>query len=328
MIRNRFFNTLIVSVLALAVVIGVGWGTLRHTASLNGTTTVPEYLYVEPGDGVLRIAYKARRLGLIRRSWHMTAAARLAGYDSRLRAGEYEVLPGQSIIQILQKLIEGDVHYRRIILPEGKSAAEFGELIKSHDAIDLSGFKFPEEGSLLPDTYFYQRGETAAALIARMQSSMDVLVQEAWQNRAEGLPFSTIQEAIILASIVEKETALARERALVAAVFTNRLKKKMRLQSDPTVVYGIAYGFPIGRALTRADLNEKTDYNTYKISGLPPKPIANPGRESILAVLNPADVDFLYFVADGTGGHAFSRTLREHNRNVAIWRKFRDSQNQ
>ena len=183
----------------------------------------------------------------------------------------------------------------------------------------------PAEGSLLPETYHYGRGDRRAALIARMAAAMDETLAELWQGRAEGLPFDSPPAAMVLASIVEKETGLAAERRHVAGVFVNRLRRGMRLQSDPTVIYGLTGGAgPLGRPLTRADLETDHPYNTYRIDGLPPHPIANPGREAIAAVLDPLPTGDLYFVADGSGGHVFAPTLDEHNRNVANWRRARD----
>ncbi len=185
----------------------------------------------------------------------------------------------------------------------------------------------PPEGSLLPETYHYSWNDDRAALVERMQTGMEVVLAELWPERAEGLPINTPEEAVILASIVEKETGVAEERPLVASVFVNRLKRGMRLQSDPTVVYGLTNGQrPLGRTLTFRDLDRPSPYNTYTNGGLPPGPIANPGRAALEAVLHPAESRYLYFVADGTGGHAFAKTLVEHNRNVAKWRKIQRQQ--
>ena len=185
----------------------------------------------------------------------------------------------------------------------------------------------PEEGSLLPETYFYALGDLRDAMVRRMQDAMRRTFDELWPQRAQGLPFRTRRDALILASIVDKETGVADERHKVAAVFVNRLRRGMRLQADPTVIYGLTEGErQLGRELSRRDLEHDSAYNTYLIEGLPAGPIGNPGRASIEAVLNPAAVDYLYFVADGSGGHAFARTLEEHNRNVARWRKVKNSE--
>ena len=178
----------------------------------------------------------------------------------------------------------------------------------------------PTEGALLPETYLFTRGDSRDDIVKRMIEDHIKVVDELWPARADDLPFETKEEAVILASIVEKETGISGERAKVASVFINRLKRPMRLQSDPTIIYGLTGGAPLGRGIRQSELKKKTPYNTYVIDGLPPTPIANPGRSSIAAVLNPAQTDYLYFVADGTGGHVFASSLREHNRNVAKWR--------
>jgi UPF0755 protein len=184
----------------------------------------------------------------------------------------------------------------------------------------------PAEGSLLPETYSYSRGEARDEIITRMQAAHRAALDELWAGRAKDLPFATPEEAVILASIVEKETGLADERPRVAAVFVNRLRRGMRLQSDPTVIYGVSGGEPLGRGLRASELRGETPYNTYVIRGLPPTPIANPGKAALAAVLNPPQTDELYFVADGTGGHAFAKTLAEHSRNVARWRQIERAQ--
>jgi UPF0755 protein len=184
----------------------------------------------------------------------------------------------------------------------------------------------PPEGSLLPETYRYSYGDTRAEMIKRMSRAMDDELDTLWKGRDEGLPFHSPDEAVILASLVEKETAVPAERSRIAAVFLNRLKKGMRLQSDPTVVYAITQSGPLGRGLTRQDLDIASPYNTYQVAGLPPGPIANPGKEALYAVMHPLKTQDLYFVADGTGGHTFATTLEEHNANVRKWRKIRDGQ--
>jgi UPF0755 protein len=184
----------------------------------------------------------------------------------------------------------------------------------------------PAEGSILPDSYAFQRGDTRAAVVGRMQTAMKQYLAAAWAKRKTGLAVTTPQQAIILASIVEKETGKPSERRMVAAVYSNRLKQHMPLQADPTVIYALTEGKkPLGRPLTRADWKLDSPYNTYLVTGLPPGPIANPGRDSLAAVLNPAVTDYYYFVADGSGGHVFARTLDEHNRNVQEWQKRRQT---
>jgi UPF0755 protein len=177
----------------------------------------------------------------------------------------------------------------------------------------------PEEGSVLPDTYDFERGETRVAVLARMQRAMDATVAELWPRRAAGIAVSTPQQAVTLASIVEKETGVARERRMVAGLYSNRLRTGMLLQADPTIIYPITRGKPLGRRIRQSEIAAINGYNTYSMTGLPKGPITNPGRDSIAAVLNPAKTQALYMVADGTGGHAFGNTLEQHNANVAKW---------
>jgi UPF0755 protein len=209
----------------------------------------------------------------------------------------------------------------RVTLAEGVTSWQVVESLRALDLLGGGVAETPAEGSLAPDSYEVRPGEDKAALIAEMQARQERILSDLWAARAEGLPLETPQEALILASIVEKETAEPEERPVVASVFVNRLRQGMRLQTDPTVIYGVTEGRgTLGRGIRRSELREATPYNTYVIEGLPPTPIANPGRRSIAAALNPAETDYLFFVADGSGGHAFAETLAEHNENVARWR--------
>ena len=247
--------------------------------------------------------------------------ARYRELDSGLHAGEYEFQPGISMEDVLAQLVAGKTVLRFVTIPEGLTSREATALVAA--AVGMKGIAdVPAEGSILPETYTFTLDENRAALVGRMQQAMKDTVAELWARRAEGLPVNTPEEAVILASIVEKETGLPEERQRVAAVFVNRLNRGMKLQSDPTVVYAITRGErELGRALRFKDLEVKDPYNTYYAAGLPPGPICNPGRAAIAAVLNPIESKELYFVADGTGGHAFAESLIEHNRNVAKWRK-------
>jgi len=219
-----------------------------------------------------------------------------------------------------------DTRYR-IALAEGVTSWQIVDGLKAVDVMTGTVDVVPPEGRLAPDSYEIRQGDDRGDLLAEMEARQTARLEEAWRERADGLPIETPEEALILASIVEKETALAEERGLVAAVFVNRLNQGMRLQTDPTVIYGITNGQGVlGRGLRQSELRRETPYNTYVIDGLPPTPIANPGLASIQAALNPEDSDFLFFVADGTGGHAFARTLAEHNANVAKWRKIEAEQ--
>jgi UPF0755 protein len=214
-----------------------------------------------------------------------------------------------------------DTRYR-IAFAEGITSWQVTEGLKSVDVLTGEVADVPPEGSLAPDSYEVRAGDTRASVIARMREAQEVILAAAWEGRAEGLPLESAQEALILASIIEKETGVAEERRQVASVFVNRLRRGMRLQTDPTVIYGITEGRGVlGRGLRQSELRRPTPWNTYVIDGLPPTPITNPGRASIAAAVNPAETDYVYFVADGNGGHAFAETLAEHNRNVARWRE-------
>ncbi|PIE12188.1 MAG: branched-chain alpha-keto acid dehydrogenase subunit E2 [Rhodobacterales bacterium] len=216
---------------------------------------------------------------------------------------------------------EGDTRYR-IAMAEGVTSWQVVDALKGIDLLKGAVAEIPDEGSLAPDSYEVRAGDDRNALIAKMQKAQSVLLAAAWEGRAADTPLKSAEEALILASIIEKETGVAEERRQVASVFTNRLKQGMRLQTDPTVIYGITRGEGVlGRGLRRSELRKATPYNTYVIPALPPTPIANPGRASLEAAVNPDTTKFIFFVADGTGGHAFAETLEEHNRNVAKWRK-------
>ena len=214
-----------------------------------------------------------------------------------------------------------DTRYR-LAFAEGITSWQVVEGLKSVDLLAGEVAEVPPEGSLAPDSYEVRDGDTSESVIVRMQEAQEAILAAAWEGRAEGLPLDTPQEALILASIIEKETGVAGERRQVASVFVNRLRRGMRLQTDPTVIYGVTEGRGVlGRGLRQSELRAETPWNTYVIDGLPPTPIANPGRASIAAAVDPDTTDFVYFVADGSGGHAFAQTLAEHNRNVARWRE-------
>ncbi|ETW12600.1 aminodeoxychorismate lyase [Roseivivax marinus] len=218
-----------------------------------------------------------------------------------------------------------DTRYR-VALAEGVTSWQVVEELRSVDVLE-GEVEVPEEGSLAPNSYEVAPGDSRADLIDRMQRAQEVILSEAWANRAPDLPLTGPEEALVLASIVEKETGVAEERPQVASVFVNRLRRGMRLQTDPTVIYGITEGQGVlGRGIRQSELRQATPYNTYVIEGLPPTPIANPGRAAIEAALNPAETQYVFFVADGTGGHAFAETLDEHNENVARWRQIEAEQ--
>lgn len=283
--------------------------------------TVHDSLYLEKGQGMLRAAYLAKQSGAIKQSWHFKALATLKGVSKRLQAGEYRLSAEMTPGDLIQNMLSGDVMVRTITIPEGFSTKQILQLFQATPTIEMAGLTTAPEGIFAPDTYHYLRGTTAKDLLARMQSNQSIFLQELWDNRPADFPFQSMDEVLTLASLIEKETSLPEERSIIAAVFLHRLEKGMRLQTDPTVIYGITYGLPLERGLTRAELRAETAYNTYKIKGLPPTPIANPGKASIRAVFEPAAVDYLYFVADGTGGHHFAVSYEDHQKNVRKWRQ-------
>ncbi len=249
-------------------------------------------------------------------------ASRLMAKD-QLKAGEYAFAVGMNVLDVTNALRDGKTVLRQITVPEGLTSHEITTLLQSTSALTGSLKDVPPEGSLLPETYRYSYGDSRESVASRMRSEARAMLEDLWKNREDNLPLKTPQEALILASIVEKETGKrASERPVVAGVFINRLRASMPLQSDPTVIYALTGGTgTLGRSLTRADLMSSSPYNTYINAQLPPTPICNPGRAALEAVLHPEKSDFLYFVADGTGGHAFAKTLTEHNKNVAQWIK-------
>lgn len=298
-----------------------------------GPLSETKIVLIERGNGVAAIAQTLENEKVISSALVFKMLAKLTPDKRPLKAGEYEFTPAITMEEALLMMQEGRVYDRKVTLPEGVTSWQIVETLRALQ--DMAGdiTDVPEEGTLLPDTYHYIKNDDRSALLAKMIDAMDKTVAELWPARVAGLPINNEKEALVLASIVEKETGVAAERRKVAGVFINRLKRGMPLQSDPTVIYGITKGEvqnagqgPLGRRLLTKDLQEDTPYNTYINAGLPPTPIANPGRASIEAVLNPEVHDYIYFVADGTGGHVFARTLDEHNRNVANWRRIRKSQ--
>jgi UPF0755 protein len=275
---------------------------------------------LEHGRGVPGIARALKRAGVIRSRLAFIAMAKLTAGGGSLKAGEYAVRSGESMASILGDLKAGRVVRHFVTIPEGWTSEMAANAVNASPV--LTGLApVPPEGAILPETYEVRRGDDRGKVMARMEQARDKLLDQLWAHRAPGLPFSSPEEAVTLASIVEKETGVPSERPRVAAVFENRLKAGMRLESDPTVIYGVSKGVPLGRGLTESELAGASPYNTYKITGLPPTPIANPGRAALTAVLDPPQTDELYFVADGTGGHVFSSTFEQHQRNVARWRQ-------
>ncbi|MBT3991658.1 MAG: endolytic transglycosylase MltG [Rhodospirillaceae bacterium] len=308
-------------------VAGVGfWGYAEFVQP--GPLPADKVVVIPRGVGIERIAITLARHNIIKVPIVLSMAARTIAADKSLQAGEFAFPKNVSPRGVLEILQSGKQVVRRLTIAEGLTKSEILKIIKNTEGLAGSVLVPVKEGELLPETYYFTFGDSRNALAKRMQDGMNKALVSLWASRPPNLPIKNIEEMLVLASIIEKETGRAAERARVAGVFVNRLRLNMRLQSDPTVSYGITRGErELGRALTRTDLKTPNPYNTYVIKGLPPGPIANPGRAALEAVLHPADTGELYFVADGSGGHAFARNLAEHNRNVAKWRKLQKSKN-
>lgn len=311
------FTLLIVAVFAVGVVILWGRGEFTAPGPLPETTIVT----VEPGDRLDTVTKRLVDAGAITNPTVFRLAARYTGGDRGLKFGDYEVPQGASMEAILDLITSGRSVNYNVTVVEGWTSWQVVQRLNALDTLKGEVTVIPPEGSLAPDTYSYNRNDSRQSVLDRMAAAQVRILDEAWLYRDPEIPIATKEDALILASIVEKETGLADERPQVASVFVNRLRKGMKLQTDPTVVYGITEGKgSLGRGLRQSELRGETPYNTYVITGLPPTPIANPGKDAIEAVLNPAETDYLFFVADGTGGHAFAVTLPEHNANVRKWR--------
>lgn len=320
--RGRFLLLAFGISLLLAVAIGgaVFWVALAFEG--RGPLTAERTVILPKGAGLGVVAETLEREGVITSARLFAVGVWWHGQTRRLKAGEYRFVAGTSMRGAMELLRSGRTVVRRLTIPEGLTVAEVLRLVAAADGLDGTPPAALPEGALLPETYHFSYGDDRAKLVERMRRSMDEALAELWPKRSPDLPVATPQQALVLASLVEKETGKPEERRLVASVFVNRLKRGMKLQSDPTVIYGLTQGRgPLDRALTRADLDSATAWNTYRIDGLPPTPIANPGRAALEAALQPAATRYLYFVADGSGGHAFAETLEQHNRNVRDWRR-------
>ena len=309
---------------------------LHHSFDVPGPLQGPVSVAIPKGEGALEIAERLEKSNVIadRRVFMLQYyATRLYGSGnaerSSLKAGEYQFPEAASVRVVLDTLTSGRGILQKITVPEGLTRQQIVDRLRAEPGLSGEISEVPPEGMLLPDTYKFSRGAGRQEILERMRMEQGKALSALWEARDRSLPLRTPEEALILASIVEKETARAEERPRVAAVFVNRLRKGMRLQSDPTIVYGIVAGQgPLGRAITRSDIDGKTAYNTYQIDGLPPGPICNPGRASIAATLNPPATQDLFFVADGTGGHVFTSTLKDHNAAVQNWRKIERARQQ
>lgn len=282
---------------------------------------IDKTIIVEKGMGLSQIADLMAKAGLVNHKYIFYGATLLEDLGGKLKAGEYLIPAEARPIDIVNLLASGKSIVHSITIPEGLTVSEIAEKIEEIPVLKGTINRLPEEGYLLPETYIYVYGDTKQDLINRMETGMKKILDKVWYTKKENLPYNTPHEALTMASIIEKETGRTSERPRVAAVFINRLKLGMRLQADPTVIYGITLGKQkLGRLLTKADLQSETPYNTYVITGLPPHPIACPGRETLEAAFNPAETRDLYFVADGSGNHNFSENLDQHNAHVRRWR--------
>lgn len=326
--RNRrqhplvvFFNRLITFLLIGLTAVASLFYIVRLQFDRAGPLSYPTVFVVPRGEGVGAIARRLEQEGIINDRWTFFIASRYFKVHDKIKAGEYNIKANASLRDVLDTLVEGKSILYSVSIPEGLTSYQIVERLKNQPDLVGDILEIPPEGSLLPDTYRFARGTSRQELIRRMQGEQKKFLEGLWPGRSRDMQL-TPDQVINLAAIVEKEASRADERPRVAAVYLNRLKKRMRLEADPTVIYGASGGRgPLGRPLLRSELDADNPYNTYRNFGLPPTPIANPGRAAIEAVLKPAKTGDLFFVADGTGGHVFAESFSDHQRNVAKWRK-------
>ncbi|HZG29066.1 MAG TPA: endolytic transglycosylase MltG [Ensifer sp.] len=324
-----FLNFVMTVLVFLTIALGGALYYGLSTFSEKGPTTVNSNFIVKPGWGVGDISRGLEASGLISDARVFQYVTKSYLRNRTLKAGEYEIKAGASMKEIVELMESGKSILYSVTLPEGLTVQQIFDRLRADPVLDGDlPAKMPDEGTLRPDTYKFTRGAKRSEIVAQMKAAQTKLVDDLWAKRSPELFIKTKEQFVTLASIVEKETGKPDERTLVASVFLNRLEKKMRLQSDPTVIYGIfgGEGKPSDRPIYQSDLKKLTPYNTYVIDGLPPGPICNPGRAALEAVANPSKTNDLYFVADGTGGHVFAATLEEHNANVRKWRQVEEQQ--
>lgn len=330
-IRRVFYSFMLLAGGAALVAFGGAlYGYVKFTQP--GPLAGDKVVQIERGSSVLDIAANLEKEGVISDANIFAAAAKLArltGTGAHLKPGEYQFKQAMSMRDAMGLLASGKFITYKVTIPEGWTTAQALDRLRNNEVLLGDITLTPGEGEIMPDTYVFQRGETRDNIVKGMMNANQKMLSELWPQRAEDTPVTSPAEAIILASIIEKETGEPEERPRVASVFANRLRLGMRLQSDPTIIYGITGGkTKLDRSLTKKDIAELTPYNTYRINGLPPGPIANPGRASLEAALSPAKTKDLYFVADGSGGHVFAETLEEHRVNVKKWREIEKNKNQ
>jgi UPF0755 protein len=307
-------------ILALGAFYGIM--AFEKEASAPGPLAADKVVLVPRNTGTGEIATLLKREGIIENTATFEFYALLNRQKGTLKAGEFQFRAGSSIRDTIDTLVNGKPILHSFTVPEGLTSEQIVARMMENEVLTGTVSETPREGSLLPDTYKFERGLTRQQLVNLMQNAQRQAITQVWAKRAGDIAIKTPQELVILASIVEKETGKGNERARVAGVFMNRLSRRMKLQSDPTIVYGLVGGKgTLGRGILRSEIERATPYNTYVIEGLPPGPIANPGKAALEAVANPAKTKDLYFVADGTGGHAFAETYEAHLRNVARWRQ-------
>ncbi|KPF72868.1 aminodeoxychorismate lyase [Bosea sp. AAP35] len=313
---------LFTAVLVVAGLAGAGFVMVGTQSRAPGPLANDRVLIIPKDSGLTEIADLLQREGMIEHPWTFRISALASGNWTKLKAGEYLFKARISQAEILDIIADGKVVEHSITVPEGLTSEQIVARLRENELLTGDIIQVPREGSILPDTYRIPRGFSRQAIIDRMARDQRAVLARIWERKPADLPIKTPQELVVLASIVEKETGRADERPRVAGVFINRLNRKMKLQSDPTIVYGIVGGKgTLGRSILRSEITQPTPYNTYAIDGLPPGPIANPGRAAMEAVVNHSRTKDLYFVADGSGGHAFAETLEQHNRNVGRWRQ-------
>ena len=294
----------------------------KYERPLKAKTVQEAVVFQVPkGSGLSSIANRLEKENLINSAFMFKLVTKLRGNEANFKAGEFALMPGASMAKIYTDLAEGKAILYPVTVAEGLASLQIMALLDNTPELIDDNPPTPIEGSLLPETYMTPKGMKQSELIRKMQMAQRTVLDKLWENRADNLPITSKAEAIILASIIEKETGIGGERHEVAGVFTNRLRRGMRLQTDPTIIYGITKGMPLGRRIYKSEINRKTEWNTYQIDGLPKTAICNPGERALEAALNPAQTKNIFFVADGTGGHVFAETLAGHERNVREWRK-------
>ncbi len=311
------------TLLALLIALAMGAAAWFAFGWYSSGPVEEETAFIVPsGSSLTSAAQKLEEEGNIHSADAFLLRAKIFGSDDPIKAGEFLLPAGASPAQILDIFQHGDVVLRFVTIPEGTPSIRVHAILMEEPLL-TGEVEVPEEGSILPDTYDFERGESRAAVLERMQQAMSEALAELWPTKGPNSVVETPEELVTLASIVEKETGVPEEREMVAGLYSNRLRQGIRLQADPTIIYPITKGLPLGRRIRRSEIDAVNDYNTYAMDGLPKGPITNPGRASLEAVLNPAETDALFMVADGTGGHAFGRTVEEHNENVEIWYEIR-----